>query len=138
MTVAVTEEDLQPKQPDKTLGELLGELSSEIGDVFSTQIEIAKVELRKEAKRAGKGAGMLGAAGFTAYLAILLLAFAAAWGLSEVVPEGVAFLIVGLVFAGVAAVLALRGRDELKTVEPLPETVETVQEDVQWARQLKR
>lgn len=138
MTVAVTEQDLQPKQPDKTLGELLGELSSEIGDVVSTQIEIAKVELRKEAKRAGKAAGMLGAAGFTAYLAVLLLAFAAAWGLSEVVPEGVAFLIVGLVFAGVAAVLALRGRDELKTVEPLPETKQTVQEDVQWARQLKR
>ena len=69
-------------------------------------------------------------------MSLLLLSFAAAWGLSEVMPEGVAFLIVGLAFAAVAAVLYLKGREELKNVNPVPQqTIDTLKEDAQWARQ---
>ena len=70
------------------------------------------------------------------FLTITLLSFAAAWGLSEVVPEGVAFLIVGLVWAAVTGFLALRGKNELQQVKaPPPNTKEAIQEDVQWAKQ---
>jgi len=133
--VAISDQDLQPKQPDKSLGELLGELSTEINDVFSTQLALAKQELREEALRVGKGAGMLGGAGFAGYLAILFVSFAVVSGLAEIMPAGWAFLIVGVLYALATLVLALQGRDRLKTVEPLPETTETIQEDVQWARQ---
>jgi len=65
-----------------------------------------------------------------------MLSFAAAWGLTEVVPEGVAFLIVGGAYGLIALALLGLGRQRLKAVKPVPEqTVETLKEDVAWAKQ---
>ena len=58
----------------------------------------------------------------------------AEWGLAEVVPEGVAFLIVGAAYGIVALALLALGRQRLKAVKPVPEqTVETLKEDAAWA-----
>jgi len=65
-----------------------------------------------------------------------MLSFAAAWGLSEIVPEGVAFLIVGAAYGLVALALLALGRQRIKAVTPVPtQTVETLKEDVAWAKQ---
>jgi uncharacterized membrane protein YqjE len=126
----------QPIEPDQSLGELLGRVSRDFSKLVSTQVELAKVELQEEIAAAGRGAGILTAGAFCAYLAVVLLSFAAAWGLSEVLPEGVAFLIVGAVYALTAAVLLPKGKDKLSRVRPVPErTAESVREDVQWARE---
>lgn len=126
----------KPKQPDKSLGDLFGDLSSEFTDLMRTQVELAKVELRTEARKAGKTAGIFGGAAITGYMALLLLSFAVAWALATVMNAGWAFLIVGAAYAIAAAVLYFRGRDRAKEMKPVPEqTVESVKEDVQWARQ---
>ena len=125
----------RPLEPDPSLPELLSRLSSDFGDLLSTQLELAKVEIKEEIGRAGKSAAMLGGGAAAAYLALILLAFAAAWGLAEVVPEGFAFLIVGVVVAAIAAFLLMTGRDRMREVRPVPETTETLKEDVQWAKQ---
>ena len=126
----------QPLEPDQSLGELLGRVSRDFSELVSTQVELAKVEIREEIAAAGRGAGILTGGAFCAYLAVILLSFAAAWGLSEIVPEGVAFLIVGAVYALAAAVLLPKGKDRLSQVRPVPEkTAETVKEDVRWARE---
>jgi len=124
--------------PDASLGELISRTTSDLSDLLRSEVELAKVELKEEASTIGKAGAMMGGAALTGYLAVTLLCFAAAWGLSEVVPEGVAFLIVGLIVAAVAGVLYLIGRKRLENFEPVPrQTVETIQEDVQWAKQLK-
>jgi uncharacterized membrane protein YqjE len=126
----------KPKQPDKSLGELFGDLSSEFTDLLKTQVELAKIELRNEARKAGKTAGMFGGAAITGYMALLLLSFALAWALENVMDAGLAFFIVGVLYAIVAAVLYTRGRERAKDMNMIPEkTVESVKEDVQWARQ---
>jgi uncharacterized membrane protein YqjE len=126
----------QPIAPDQSLGELLGRVSRDFSELVSTQVELAKVELKEEIAAAGRGAGILTGGAFCAYLAVLLLSFAAAWGLSEVLPEGVAFVIVGAVYAVAAAVLLPKGKDKLSRVRPVPErTAQSVREDVQWARE---
>jgi uncharacterized membrane protein YqjE len=130
------EDPSQPIAPDESLGELLGRVSRDFSELVSTQVELAKVELKEEIAVAGRGAGLLTGGAFCAYLAVVLLSFAAAWGLSEVVPEGVAFLIVGAIYAVAAAVLLPKGKDRLSRVRPVPEkTAETVKEDVRWARE---
>jgi uncharacterized membrane protein YqjE len=126
----------QPIEPDQSLGELLGRVSHDFSELVSTQVELAKVEFQEEIAAAGRGASILTAGAFCAYLAVVLLSFAAAWGLSEVLPEGAAFLIVGAVYAVAAAVLIPKGKDRLSRVRPVPErTAESVREDVQWARE---
>jgi len=126
----------KPKQAEKSLGELFGDLSSEFTDLLRAQLELAKVELRSEARKAGQTAGLFGGAIVAAYMALVLLSFALAWGLANVMDAGWAFLIVGAVYAIVAAILFVRGRDRAKELHPIPQqTVDSVKEDVQWARQ---
>jgi uncharacterized membrane protein YqjE len=125
----------KPIDPDHSLGELLSRVTSDFGELVSTQVELAKVEIKEEVSRAGKGAGLLTGGGLAAYLAAILLSFAAAWGLAEVMPEVFAFLIVGVVWAAVAAVLMLSGRKQLDSVRVTPQTRASIQEDVEWAKQ---
>jgi uncharacterized membrane protein YqjE len=129
----------KPKEPDKSLGELFSELADEFSDLTHTQIELAKTEIRNEAAKAGRVAGMFGGAALAGYMALLLLSFAAAWGLANVMNEGWAFLIVGVVYAIVGGLLYLRARTQARDVNLVPEgTVESIKEDVQWARQKMR
>jgi uncharacterized membrane protein YqjE len=130
--------DLDAGSAEPSLGELIGKTTSDLSDLLRKEVELAKVEITDEVKTAGQAGALMGAAGLVGYLALMLLAFAAAWGLSEVVPEGVAFLIVGVVVAIVAGALFVIGRKRFESFEPVPrQTVESIQEDVQWAKQLK-
>lgn len=120
---------------DASLGELFSSLTSDLSDLVRSEMELAKVEMKQEAAKAGRAGGMLGGAAAAGYLALILLAFAAAWGLAELVDAGWAFLIVGVVVGVIAAVLARVGQQKLREVNPVPEqTVETLKEDARWAR----
>lgn len=127
----------EPIAAEKDLSELVGELTTDIGNLVSTHIELAKVEIKEEVKKAGLGAGLLSGAGVAALFALLLLSFALAWGLAEVIDAGWAFLIVGLVWAAAAAVMALMGKDRISRVTGPEQTIDEVKEDAQWVRQQK-
>ena len=120
---------------ERSLSELLSDVTGEIATLFRKEVELARAETSEQVSRAAKAGAMLGAAAVTGFLTLILLAFAAAWGLSEVVPEGVAFLIVGVVFGVVAAVLASAGKKKIASVNPMPDqTVQTLKADVQVAK----
>jgi hypothetical protein len=120
---------------DRSLGELFGELTRDLADLFRSELELARTELTEEARKAGRAGGMVTAGAATGYLALILAAFAAAWGLAEVIAAGWAFLVIAVVVGAIAAVLLMKGRQEVGTVRPVPDqTVETLKEDAQWAR----
>jgi len=130
---------VQPLEPDKSLGELFSQLGEDLGQLVSTQMELARTELKEEAREAGQAAGMFGAGTVLGYLALTLLCFAAAWGLSEVVPEGVAFLIVGVVVGIAAGVALMLGKQRLDAAKDVaPQTVRTLKEDAEWTREQMR
>jgi len=121
---------------DRSLSELLSDVTGELATLFRKEVELAKVETSEQVSRAVKAGAMLGAAGVVAFLAVMLLAWAAAWGLAEVLPTGVAFLIVGVVFLIVAALLGSAGKKKLSSVSPVPDqAVATLRADVQVARE---
>jgi uncharacterized membrane protein YqjE len=123
-----------PKRPEASLGELVGQMSADLGTLLRKEVELAKVETREELGRAAKAGGMLTGGLVAALLAAMVLSFALAWLLDEWMDRVLAFLIVGLIWAVVAAVLVLAGRRRLRDVEPLPETVGSLKEDVAWAK----
>jgi len=124
---------------DRSLGELFGELTSDLSTLMRKEVELARIELKDEISKGARAGEMLGATALAGYMALLLLSFAAAWGLAEVMAAGWAFLIVGAVYAVVAAVLYSKGRAELRRVQMKPEqTIETLKEDVQWAKAQKK
>ena len=120
---------------ERPLGELLSDVTSKLQALFRKEVELAQAEIKREVDKATKGIAAFAAAAVLGLLAAVALVFAAAWGLAEVVPEGVAFLIVGVVLLAVAGILAAGGRKKVAEVNPVPErTVETVKEDVQTAK----
>jgi len=129
------EREIQPLDADLSLGELFARLGDDIGQLVSTQMELARQELKTEVKEAGRTAGLFGAGSFLGGLSLTLFCFAAAWGLNEVVPEGAGFLIVAVVVGAVAAVLMVMGRQKLEDVKDVaPQTRQSLKEDAQWTR----
>jgi hypothetical protein len=124
-----------PQDDQASLGQLVGDLTQDLSRLMRQELELAKAELREEASKAGKAAGMLGAAGFAGYMTAVLLSFALAFGLANVVGLGWATLIVAVLWGIAGAVLYSAGRSRMKTVSPKPErTLETLKEDAEWAR----
>lgn len=126
---------VEPIAPEKSLGELVADMTSSLTTIFRKEIDLAKVELKEEAGRAGKGAGMLGGAALAGWLAIVMLSFALAYLLDEVMHPALAFLLVAVVWAAAATVLQARGRRQLKETPVLPETKRSLKEDAAWARE---
>lgn len=123
----------------RSVGELFGQLTTDMSTLMRKEIELARIEIKEEVGKAGKAGGMLGATAVAGYMALLMISFAIAWGLAEVMPAGLAFLLVGIAYAVVAAVLYSKGRAELDKVNPTPtQTIETLKEDAQWASQLTK
>ena len=125
-------------EDQRSLGQIVGDLSNDLTTLVKQELELARTELKEEAAKAGKGAGMLGGAGVSGLLALILGSFALAYLLDNWMPVELAFLIVTILWAIVGAVLAARGRKELKNTNPqLPETQQTLKEDAAWARAQK-
>lgn len=111
---------------DRSVGELVSEVSRDLSKLIRQEIELAKAEATQSAKRAGKGAGMFGGAGVAGHMVLLFLSLALWWALGTVMGGGWSGLIVAALWAVVAAVLAARGRSEIKAVEGLPQTADSV------------
>jgi uncharacterized membrane protein YqjE len=121
---------------ERPIGELLKQLSEETTTLVKQELDLAKAEVAQKGQQAGKGVGMFGGAGvmgllalgsFTAFLIMLL---------DGAMPNWAAALVVTAVYAAIAGVLALQGRNKVKeATPPVPEqAVESVKEDAQWAK----
>ena len=118
-----------------SVGDLIGEVTRDMSTLMRQELALAKAEVRQEAAKAAKAGGMLGAAGFAGYMVLLFLSFAAWWGLASVLPAGTSAFIVAVIWGIVGFVLYSSGRKNLqRATPPMPETVETLKEDAQWAK----
>ncbi|MBD3778092.1 MAG: phage holin family protein [Micrococcales bacterium] len=111
-------------QERPSLGDLIGSVTQDLSELVRQEVELAKAELGQSARRAGRGSGMLAGAGVAGHFVLAFLSVALWWGL----PIGKAWsaVVVAVVWGVVAAVLALRGRAELRRVRGAPRTAETV------------
>jgi mannitol-specific phosphotransferase system IIBC component len=120
---------------ERPLGDLVKQLADQTSTLVRQEIDLAKAEVTQQGKEAGKGIGLvvggavvalLGAGTLVAFLVMLL---------DGALPNWLAALIVGVVLVAVAAALVLAGRNRLRrATPPAQQTVETVKEDVQWAK----
>lgn len=127
-----------PGSDDRSLGEILGDIATDLTTLVKQEIDLAKTEAKQEAAKAGKGAGLFGGAGVTGHLALVFLSLTVMFLLDMWMNITLAALIVTVAWAVVAAVLAAQGRKEFKQLNPKLETTQrTLKEDVQWAKEQK-
>ncbi|MBF4575670.1 MULTISPECIES: phage holin family protein [unclassified Frondihabitans] len=124
----MTDPSITPEEKAATtsLGDLLTGVSKDISTLFRQEVELAKAELTESAKKAGKGAGMFGGAGLTAFFALLFLSIAAWWGLGFVLNNALSAVVIAVIYAIVALILFLRGKKELKEINGAPKTVDSL------------
>jgi uncharacterized membrane protein YqjE len=121
---------------DARLMDLVGRMSSDVSHVVRAELELAKVEIKDEMVRTALAAGLLSGTALAGYFVLLMLSFAAAFGLAEIMATGWAFLIVGLVYGALAGTLFVLGRKKLATVTLVPKkTLRTLREDLSWLKQ---
>ncbi|WP_309095085.1 phage holin family protein [Streptomyces sp.] len=120
-----------------SVGELVGQAAEQLSRLVRQEVALAKEELAEKGRRAGRGGGLLGAAGAVAYAGFLALAGTGAAALSLVLPVWAAALIVTGVLFVIAAVLAALGRGQLRrAAPPTPErTIGSVKADVEEIRE---
>ncbi|WP_261166008.1 phage holin family protein [Microbacterium sp. Marseille-Q6965] len=117
----------EKKAATTSLGDLLGEVTRDISSLFRQEVELAKAELKQSATQAGAGAGMFGGAGYAAMMAVFFLSVALWWALGQLMGLGWSAVVVALIWAIVALVLFLMGRNRLKQVKGAPRTVDSLQ-----------
>lgn len=123
---------------DESVGELVSQLTTDLGQLTRQELALAKSEFQAEAKKTGKGAGMLGGAAFAGWMVALFVSLTVMWALDKAMDLIWAALIVAAVWAVVTVVLAAMGRKELQRVDPKPDqTVESLKEDTKWLKTRK-
>jgi uncharacterized membrane protein YqjE len=130
------ERDAQPALRDHSIAELVKDLATETSTLVRQEIDLAKAEMTDRGKRAGKGVGLLAAGGVVALLALGALTACFITALDDAMPTWLAALIVTVIYAAIAGALMSTGRKQVReAAPPVPEkTIDSVKEDVQWAK----
>jgi len=110
----------------RSLGELISGITNDLSTLVRQEVELAKAEATQSAKRAGKGAGMLGGAGFAGYMVLLFLSISLWWALGDAIGHGWSALIVAALWAIVGAVLWSVGRKEMAQVRGMDRTADSI------------
>jgi hypothetical protein len=120
---------------DASVGELVSRVATDLSTLLRQELELAKAEVKQEATQAGKAAGLFGVGGVAGLMTLGFLSFALMFGLATAgVWLWLSALIVGLLWAVIAVVTLLVGRQEIKHIEGPDRTIKTVKEDVEWVK----
>jgi hypothetical protein len=121
---------------NRPLGDLFGDLATDMGNLVRQEVALAKVEISQKAKYVGRNVGYLVIGGAVAYAAVLAIIAALIMLLAKMVPHWGAALIVGAVVGGIGWMLIGKAMMALQQTDLTPrETVETLKEDATWMKQ---
>jgi hypothetical protein len=126
------------RQQERSISELFGQLTQDMTLLVRQEIQLARTEMSEKLSRFTTNLLSVGAGGFVAYLGGLALVAALVLAIRDLANISLALssLIVGAILAIVGYVMLQRGLKELKRVDLAPRrTVETLKDDVQWAKE---
>jgi len=122
------------KQDDRSIGELLAELSRETSTLVRKELELARTEISAKAQKAVVHAGMVAGGGALVHAGVLVLLAALVAGLTQLgVMPWLSALIVGVVTVVIGYVMVNRGVSNLRRVDVAPrQALETLKENATW------
>jgi uncharacterized membrane protein YqjE len=124
---------------DRSLSDVLQDIIRNVQEIVRSEVRLAKTEIREEAAKARSSMLLLAAGAVTAIFASVFLLLMIVYALTLVMPGWAAALIVGTILAVVASVMLTAGVRRFKQIHPTPErTIETIKENVEWAKQLTK
>jgi len=123
-------EQAQQAKQDRSLGELLGDLTQDISKLVRQELSLARAEMADKAGNIGKQLGLLAIGGALAYSGVLAIVAALVIILANLgLPYWASALIVGVVVAAIGGLLVKKGLDAIKGQDLVPrQTLETLKE----------
>jgi Flp pilus assembly protein TadB len=126
-------------EDQRSLSELLSDVVRDMGFMVRAELRLARTELSEQARKSGRAAGLFGGAAVTGLFAGACFVTACIAALALVIPLWLAALAVGILLGVAAAGTYAAGRERLKEVDVAPQkTVETVQQNIEWAKRRNR
>jgi hypothetical protein len=128
---------MDTRSDERSLGQLFGDLSRQLSTLIRQEITLARTEMTSRIGSAGRGAAMVGVGGALAYAGLLVFLAAVALLLIEAgITPWLAVLIVAIVTLAIGGALAAYGRSEIARTDLTPRrTIETIQDDAEWAKE---
>jgi len=126
---------MEQQREERSLGELFADLAREMSTLVRQEVTLARTEMTQKVSQLGRDGGTIGIGGAIAYAGFLAIVAALILGLGQFLPLWLSALIVGLIVAGVGYAVLQRGVSALKRANLTPqETIETLKEDAEWAK----
>ena len=122
------------RQNERSVPEVLHDIVSNIQEIGRSEFRLAKSEIKEQVSKAAKPAATLAMGIVLAMYAFGFMLLTIVYVLATVVSAWLAALLVTAVVAVVALVLVTAGKDRLKRVKPPEKTIETLKENVEWAK----
>ena len=123
-------------QTQRSVSDVLQDIVGNLQQIIRNEFRLARVEINEKVVRAKEPAAILASGVVIGLYGFGFLLLALVYALSIVIPPWLAALLVSIVLAIGAVILVASGRNALKQVDPVPEkTVQTVKENVQWAKE---
>jgi hypothetical protein len=128
---------MDTRSDERSLGQLFGDLSRQLSTLIRQEIALARTEMTSRIGSAGRGAAMVGVGGALAYAGLLVFLAAVALLLIDAgITPWLAVLIVAIVTLAIGGALAAYGRSEIARTDLTPRrTIETIQDDAEWAKE---
>ena len=123
--------DLTPSErqaANASLGELVGQVTSDMSALMRQELALAKAELRESAKEATKGAAEVSAGVYAGLMALFFLSVAFWWAIGQLIGLGWSAVVTAVIWGIIAAVCIAVGRNNMKKVKGAPQTVDTLKE----------
>ena len=118
---------------DRSLGDLLSELSRETGQLVRKEIELATTEMTAKASEAAVNAGITAAGGALAHAGLLVLLAMFVLALTELgLQPWLAALIVGVLTMVIGYVLVNTGMAHMKRIGAPRQTIQSLKETAAW------
>ena len=119
----------------ESLGELVSLAVKDVSQLIRCEIDLAKLELRDDVKRLGISSAMIAVAGFVGCIVLILLSFAATYGLIATgIPPWGGFLIVSGAYIAFAGTAVLYGVLKVRRMTGLRRTRASVQDSLAMLR----
>jgi hypothetical protein len=127
---------VQVRKDERSLGELFGDLARDMGVLVRQEVGLATTEITQKVTHAARDVAMIGVGALVVYAGLLAILAALIIGLEAMgLNWWQSALIVGVAVAVLGSVLVQRGLAALKNTDLAPrETLETLKEDAQWAK----
>ena len=123
-----------PPQDNRSLADLVSELSRETGQLVRKEVELATTEMTVKARRAGGYVATAAAGGALVHAGLLVLLAAIVIGLAQLgITPWLSAAIVALLTMGIGYMLVNKGVNALRGTSVAPtRAIESVKEDVRW------